>query len=170
MDPSYIIAFVHSAQDFANKVLDLPVKIGKPRLYDGRSSNNDISAIVGLSGDVSGFIAISLSARTAAQMVGQFVGVTISPGDPDFADGVGEIANIIAGGAKSQFAADRSISITCPSVVIGPNHKVIQQQDMPVIEIPIETDFGEFFIVLAIRENVPATKRVADRDINRANV
>ena len=153
MDPAYTVAFVQSLQDVANKVLNMPVKVGKPKIHRSPSSGHDISAIIGLSGEVSGFVAISLSQGMAAEMVGRFVGMEVSPDDPDFTDGVGEIANMIAGGAKARFAADRTISISCPSVVIGTNHKVAQQGEMPAIELPIETNSGEMLIIVVIRES-----------------
>lgn len=161
MDPVYTIAFVQSIQDVANKVLEAPVEVGKPKLHEGHSSGKEVSVIIGLSGDVSGFVAISLSKSTAAGLVSRFVGMEFSPEDPDFADGIGEIANMIAGGAKARFAADRQVSITCPSVVIGSDHKVAQQKDMPVIELPIETSCGELLIILVIRENETLEARAA---------
>ena len=153
MNPAYTVAFVQSVQDVANKVLDMPVEVGKPKLHDGLSSGYDVSAIIGLSGEVSGFVAISLSQATAADLVGRFIGMEISADDPDFADGIGEIANMIAGSAKARFAADRMISISCPSVVIGTNHKMAQQGDAPVIELPIQTSCGELVIIAVIKES-----------------
>ncbi len=94
-------------------------------------------------------------------MVGRFVGMEIDPDGPDFADGVGELANMISGGAKARFAAERNVSISCPSVVMGPNHRVIQQKDLPVVELPIQSECGEILIVLAIQEVETATNRAA---------
>ncbi|MBX2851231.1 MAG: chemotaxis protein CheX [Phycisphaeraceae bacterium] len=161
MDTSYIVAFVSSVQDVASTALDMTIQVGQPRMHEGNSGGNDVSAIIGLSGDCVGSIALCLSTTTAAAMVGRFVGMEIDPDGPDFADGVGELANMISGGAKARFAAERNVSISCPSVVMGPNHRVIQQKDLPVVELPIQSECGEILIVLAIQEVETATNRAA---------
>lgn len=161
MDTSYITAFVRSVQDVATTMLDLTVEIGTPRMHDSSAAGYDVSAIIGLSGDCVGSVAICFSTQTAAAMVGKFVGMEISPESPDFTDGVGELANMITGGAKSKFSGDKSISISCPSVILGVGHRVFQQKDMPVIEIPTSTACGPLLIVVAIRSVEKAAARAA---------
>lgn len=161
MDTSYIVAFVRSVQDVASTMLNLKVEVGAPRLHKGAGSGNDVSAIIGLSGDCVGSVALCFSTQTAAGMVGKFVGMEIDPESPDFTDGVGELANMITGGAKSRFSGDRNISISCPSVIVGQGHRVFQQTDMPVIEIPTHSECGEMLIVVSIRAVEQAAARAA---------
>jgi chemotaxis protein CheX len=161
MDTAYIAAFVSSVQNVTSTMLDLSVEVGKPRMHDSASPGNDVSAIIGLSGDCVGSVAICFSTQTAAAMVGRFVGMEIDPESPDFTDGVGELANMIIGGAKSKFSGDQNISISCPSVILGSGHRVFQQKDMPVIEIPVQSDCGPIMIIVSMRAAQTVQARAA---------
>ena len=61
----------------------------------------------------------------------------------DFTDAIGELANMVAGGAKSQFEG-MDISISLPNVVIGQAHVVSATKKSPRIIIPCTTDVGPF--------------------------
>lgn len=161
MDSTYIAAFVRSLQDVSSTMLDLNVDVGSPKMHSADDPGYDVSAIIGLSGDCVGSVAICFTTQTAAAMVGKFVGMEIDPESPDFTDGVGELANMIIGGAKSKFSGDKSISISCPSVIVGPGHRVFQQKDMPVIEIPAQSECGPILIVVALRSVQQAEVRSA---------
>jgi chemotaxis protein CheX len=65
---------------------------------------------------------------------------------------VGELANMIAGGAKKDLGCVASIS--CPSVVIGPGHTIARLSDVPCIVIPCKTPVGDFAVEINIK---PAT-------------
>lgn len=161
MDTANIAAFVTSLQDVTSTMLDLDVEIGKPQLHTAASPGYDVSAIIGLSGDTIGSVAICFSTQTAADMVGRFVGMAIDPQSPDFVDGVGELANMITGGAKSRFSGDKNISISCPSVILGAGHRVFQQKDMPVIEIPAQSECGPILIIVSMRSAQTVQARAA---------
>ena len=58
---------------------------------------------------------------------------------------------MVSGGAKALFK-DRKVSISCPSVVIGPSHVVAGHSDLPSIVIPCTTDCGELAIEITIQD------------------
>lgn len=140
----------------------LPVTFGKPELKSGDEPSGDVSGIIGFSGDAAGSVILHFSFDVAAKIASQFAGVEMTETHPDFADAIGELANMIAGGAKSQFEGLR-IDISLPSVVIGPKHNVSRSKDAPRIVVPCRTDAGTFHAEIGMligKRSEPANKKV----------
>ncbi|MEM1331209.1 MAG: chemotaxis protein CheX [Planctomycetota bacterium] len=150
MDPSYISPFVTSTQNVFSTMLQLPVDIGEPAMKDAKTPSHDVSGIIGMSGDVVGSIVLSFPKETAERVVALFVGEHVDADSPDFADAIGELVNMVSGGAKAQFPDEKRVSISVPSVVIGSNHTVSSRSDAPCVLIPCNTDCGELTIEIAI--------------------
>lgn len=155
MDPGYIKAFISSIQNVFATMFQLPVTVGTPYIKGDPSPQYDVSGIIGMSGDVFGSVVLSFPTDTAESVVALFTGSKLELGTPDFADAIGELVNMVSGGAKANFK-DRRVSISCPSVVIGEGHRLARQSDIPCIVIPCTTDCGELSLEIAIRENATA--------------
>lgn len=156
MDAGLITPFAQSIQNVFSMMLQLPVTAADPVVRTGDSPAHGVSGIIGMSGDVTGSVALSLRTETALAIVELFCGERLDPADPDFADAIGELVNMICGGAKAMFGETRSVSISCPSVIVGEGHGVAMPSDIPCIAIPCSTEFGEFVIEVAIRDNTAA--------------
>ncbi|RMH11835.1 MAG: chemotaxis protein CheX [Planctomycetota bacterium] len=151
MDASYITPFVVSIQNVFTTMLQLPVEVGEPRIKTGSKASHDVSGIIGMSGDVTGSIVLSFPLETAEAIVSLFCGESLGSDSDDFADAIGELVNMVSGGAKAGFDG-KQVSISCPSVVVGTDHYISQQKDVPCVVIPCTTDCGELSIEVAIRE------------------
>ena len=152
MDSTYIVPFVNSIQNVFETMLRLPVQIGEPELKRSGSPSFDISGIIGMSGDVEGSVILSFPTATAERTVSIFTGVDLSKSHEDFSDAIGELINMISGGAKAQFTG-KNVSISCPSVVIGADHVVFGRKDVVCILIPCESDCGNFAVEVSIRKD-----------------
>ena len=104
-----------------------------------------------MTGDVVGTVVLSLPAATASKIVECFVGSVIKMEDDDFADAVGELVNMISGGAKAKFEGEE-VRISCPSVVIGKGHTVQQTSGSVCISIPCESACGGFSVGVSIKK------------------
>ncbi|RMH30124.1 MAG: chemotaxis protein CheX [Planctomycetota bacterium] len=151
MDPNLITPFMQSVQNVFSTMLQLPVEIGEPAVKADAATTYDVSGIIGMSGDVVGAVVLSFPKETAERIVALFTGQDTSPEDEDFADAIGELVNMVAGGAKGMFQK-RQASISCPSVVIGKSHIVSRPKGVPCISIPCETDCGSLCIEVGIRD------------------
>lgn len=150
MDPNYIKPFVLAVKRIFETMIMVPFSLGKPVLKKGSEVPHEISSIIGLSGNVSGCVVISLSQEVAFQLVSNLIGEEVNELDEVCTDAIGEIANMIAGNAKTDFpSGDNSISV--PSVVVG-KHKVTYPSGIPIITIPCNTDKGEMIIEIALKE------------------
>lgn len=150
MDPNYIKPFVLAVKRIFETMIMVPFSLGKPELKKGSEVPHEISSIIGLSGSVSGCVVISLSREVAFQLVASLIGEEVNELDEVCTDAIGEIANMVAGNAKTDFPIDDT-SISVPSVVVG-KHKVTYPSGIPIITIPCNTDRGEMIIEIALKE------------------
>jgi chemotaxis protein CheX len=150
MDTSCIPPIMKSIGNVFSTMLNLKVELGKAALTPESNSSHDVSAIIGFSGDYRGSLVLGFPTEVAGRVVALFVGAQIDPENDDFADAIGELANMVAGNAKAGFDG-KKISISCPSVVMGPAHKVRQSRDMPVVQIPASCECGEFVVEVSLK-------------------
>jgi len=156
MDASALTPFMQSVQNVFATMLQLDVTIGQPSIKEEASATYDVSGIIGLSGDVVGSVVLSFPVETAERVVALFTGESLTSADEDFADGVGELVNMVSGGAKAMLEG-RKISISVPSVVVGKNHTIARQKVSPCVRIPCECDCGEFVIEVCMQEQSEAS-------------
>jgi len=152
IDPNYIKPFVVAAKNLFETMINVPFSLGKPSLKTGSQvPPHEISSIIGLSGNVTGSVVISLSHEVAFLLASALIGEEVSELNDDCIDAIGEIANMIAGNAKTDFPSDNN-AISTPSVVVG-KHKVNYPSGLPIITIPCITDKGDMFIEIALKAN-----------------
>jgi len=155
MDPAYITPFIASVSNVFATMLQLQVSIKDPHVKAAPLGTHDVSGIIGLTGDIIGSVALCMPRETAERIVTLFTGTPMTCEHPDFADAIGELINMISGGAKAQFPKGKS-SISCPSVIMGKDHTVAIPKDTPCIVIPCASDCGDFFVEIALKEKAPA--------------
>ncbi len=152
IDPNYIKPFVVAAKNLFETMINVPFSLGKPSLKTGSQvPPHEISSIIGLSGNVTGSVVISLSHEVAFLLASALIGEEVSELNDDCIDAIGEIANMIAGNAKTDFPSGNN-AISTPSVVVG-KHKVNYPSGLPIITIPCITDKGDMFIEIALKAN-----------------
>jgi len=156
VDSSYITPFIQSVQNVFETMLQLPVQISEPTLKREDEPEFDVSGIIGMSGDVDGSVVLSFPTSTAERIVSLFTGMDIEHSHEDFPDAIGELVNMVTGGAKAKFQG-KSVTISCPSVVIGKDHKVFGRKDVVCINLPCSCDVGEFAVEVALKQSTLAT-------------
>ena len=149
MDPKYIQPFVVAVKKVFDTMINVPFSLGRPVLKNGNEVPHEISGIIGLSGNVTGCVVISLSNAVAFQLVSALLGEEVNEMNEDCTDAIGEIANMIAGNAKTDFPGDGN-NISVPSVVFG-RHKVTYPSGIPIISIPCRTEKGDLIIEVALK-------------------
>ena len=150
MNHNSVQPFIASIQHVFSTMMQLPVVVKEPREKTSPTTSFDVSGIIGLSGDVVGNVVLSMRMQTAEQIVALFCGTRLNSHSPDFADAIGELLNMIAGGAKAHFEG-RLASMSCPTVILG-QHTVARPGGVPTIAIPCYTDCGELVIEVTLKE------------------
>jgi chemotaxis protein CheX len=154
MDVRYINPFITAIQHVFKTMLKTDILISKPRLKEKDERSADVSSIIGLSGGATGSVVLCFPAKTAVAAASKFAGTTMTEDHPDFADALGELANMVSGQAKSKFHGVQ-VTISLPSVVRGSNHCVLKSQRMPAIVLPCDSELGRFSVEVAMVTNVP---------------
>lgn len=149
MDVKFINPFVQSIGNVFSTMVGLDVKIGKPSLKNADIVSAEVSGVIGLSGEVQGSVVLSFPGDVAPKVASKFAGIDMTVESEDFADAIGELVNMVAGNAKKDFDG-YNVSISLPSVIIGPGHKVSQSKASPFLVIPCETELGEFNVEVAL--------------------
>lgn len=149
-----IVPFVNSVRSVFSTMVGVQTTVQRPRLKAHPAPSYDVSSIIGFSGAVAGSVVVSFQKSAAEKLVAAFAGQPVGVDSPDFADAVGELANMIAGGAKKDLGGAASISV--PSVILGTGHTVARLSDVPCVVIPCTTPVGDFAVEVNIRQVKPA--------------
>lgn len=150
MDVRFINPFILSVRRVFQTMLATEVKVGRPNVIVAKQeSTADVSAVIGLSGDVVGCVILSLPMPTAEAVGSKFAGIELTRDHPDFADALGELANMVAGQAKAQLDG-MHVSISLPSVIVGSDHVVSQSRQWPRLHLPCECPLGTFIVEVAM--------------------
>ena len=146
-----ILPFMTAVRDVFQKMAGVKTTVGKPFLKTEAGTSYEVCGIIGFSGEITGSVVLSFSDAAAEKLVEAFAGVSMKRTDPDFADAVGELANMVAGAAKKSLGAQASIST--PSVVIGKGFIVALTHAHPCLVIPCGSPFGDFAVEVSIKRN-----------------
>jgi chemotaxis protein CheX len=144
MNAKYITPIIVSVQNVFETMIQLPVVSGKQFFKKEKRPTTDVISMITMSGPVSGFICLGISKKLAFLLSSKLLECEVGEANGDCIDAIGEITNMIAGNAKSEFPDD-GIIISVPKVVFD---TVKQPYPMaaPVISIPFETQ-GEVLLV-----------------------
>jgi chemotaxis protein CheX len=122
----------------------LPTR-GNPFVKGDAVAKGDISGVIGLAGEATGSVAVTFPARLAQRIYAQMVGEEHSTLSEEVRDAVGEVVNMIAGGAKALLSQQGySFRIAIPSIVVGEGHTIEHKGVGPCLVVPFELE-GETF-------------------------
>ncbi len=107
----------------------------------------DITVIMGFSGGRKGSILVSFPTGVALNTVGGMLGIEFTEVDADVRDGIGEMVNVIAGGAKSKLQNKNiDFELSIPNIVMGANHHISAPSSTSRTRVEFETECGDFFL------------------------
>ena len=130
MDVRYINPFLKSVKNVFDTMINVPFTLGKPSLKEDNITSYEVSGIIGISGEVTGCVVVSLSEAVAVQLASALQDEDVGGINEDCTDAIGEIANMVAGDAKRDFPKGNT-SVSVPTVVIG-KHQVAYPSSIPM--------------------------------------
>ncbi len=151
MKVEWINPFLSATVETFARMARLKVVPGKPYLFTDQQNSKDISGVIGLSGTLKGAVVIGMPEIIALQMVERLIGMKFDKLTAEVNDGVGELANIIAGYAKKDLVGEE-VQIALPTVIYGPRHTVSMPSDVPVVVIPFTSELGDFVIEVGMKQ------------------
>ncbi len=146
----HVNPFVTSTMETFAKMVGVEAKPGKLMLKKDAKLEYDISGIIGLSGNAKGMVAMSFPKHTAVAVCNKFMSADYNDLHRDILDAVGELVNIVAGYAKRDLT-EFAINISLPSVIVGPNHQIIDAKDAVSFVVPFTCPLGPFHLAVSLK-------------------
>lgn len=141
MNVEHINPFLKAVTNTFSTMLQADARRGDLELGDAKTRLYPISGLIGLSGKASGMVVINLSTEVALKAASAMLMEEITEVNDDVLDAVGELANVIAGQAKTDLER-YDLSVSLPNVVTGEGHEIRFPSATPPLAVPFETDFG----------------------------
>lgn len=154
MKAEYINPFLISTKNVVETMAQTPVKSGKPELKKDAKTYGDVTGIIGMSSDtVTGAMVLSFSENCILNIVANMLMEPVkSKVDDDVVDAVGELTNMICGGAKAELAKIHlKFDLATPTMVVGKGVEITMFSSSPTIVIPFESKYGIFVIEANLR-------------------
>jgi chemotaxis protein CheX len=144
--------YVQSALNVISKETNLPVERGGLLLEGNPYTTEDVTAVIGVSGDLCGSLYLSMSETVALKLIGAILKQESSELDELSQSGIAEMANVIAGTAGIILADDGvATTINPPLVLIGRGAR-LSTVEIQRLVVPLTTAYGDVKIHVALRE------------------
>ncbi|MDL2316784.1 chemotaxis protein CheX [Desulfovibrio sp. OttesenSCG-928-A18] len=139
--------FVKATLDILSTMACMSASAGKPYVKKNNVAKGDVSAIVGVTGDLNGSISVSFSRNCAIALVRGMLGDDIQDVLQDTQDAVGEVTNMVSGQARAALV-EKGITLqgSTPTVIVGDGHLIRHFSSNPVVAIPFNTEHGDFTV------------------------
>ncbi len=151
MKVQFVNPFVTAACDvLATEIGSAPSR-GSLTIEQNPYTTEDVTAVVGMSGAARGSIYLSMSERTARDLVGRMLGTPVPEFDELAQSGIAELTNVVAGTA-SVALADQGFptNIAPPLMLVGAGARITSFDLMRVV-MPLTTEFGVVKVHVALR-------------------
>lgn len=148
MKADIINPFLSSVVNVLSTMAMLDVSPEKPSIKKDNVSQGDVSGVIGMTTTtINGSMAITFPAKVAFEIVNKMLGETVDEINETVTDLVGELTNMIVGGAKAQLEEKGyDIGMATPVVVTGENHEIVHKGQGQKILMPFNSGAGKFYV------------------------
>jgi len=149
MKAEYLNPFLSAAKSVIETMAHLPVRVKALSLKENKTTYGVITGIIGLASEtITGTMVISFSEPCILKIVANMTGEPEKTKiDAEVIDAVGELTNMISGGAKNQLAKMKmKFDLALPATIVGKNIEIGYRANTPIIVIPFMTASGEFVV------------------------
>ncbi|KMT22011.1 chemotaxis protein CheX [Clostridium cylindrosporum] len=151
MDVKNINPFLDSLKGILEQFGVTDIKVADLSRKEKMLVEKEVSAIIGIVGDLKGNVSYCMSEDTAKKVISaMMMGMCIEEIDEIGRSAVGELTNMITGNAITSMCENgRSIDITTPSMVFGRDmYFIISTVD--TISVIMDTSIGEFEVNIGL--------------------
>jgi chemotaxis protein CheX len=143
-----------SIVNILSTMADLLPQSEEPMLKSGEFDSGDVTGVIDLvSKQNTGSIAISFTKPVALEIARRMLGLEADVSDAELKDLVGEITNMMAGGAKAKlFEHGYDYEMAIPNVIEDSKKEIRHKVHGPIVVLPFTTDSGKFFVELCFIE------------------
>lgn len=148
MKVEFINPFLSSMLNVMSTMGNMELVPEKPKLKKSKVAHGDVSGLIGMvSPEAKGSLSITFDAPLALATMKSMVGEAPDEVNDEITDLVGEITNMVAGGAK-RILSDKGFDfdMATPVVVSGKNHTIHHKSKGQIVIIPLRGEAGRAYI------------------------
>jgi len=149
MNVDYINPFLIATSNVFEKMLDLELVREKPFIRRDFVPQYEVTGIIGLTGKTTGTVAVSLPKEMALSVTERLLGHRPPELNAQAVDAVGELTNMIAGGAKAHLQ-QLQLSLGLPTVITGTATSIAFPSRATPISIPFRCPLGPLVVEVGI--------------------
>ncbi|HLH24501.1 MAG TPA: chemotaxis protein CheX [Chloroflexota bacterium] len=143
--------FLTGAREVLEAELGVSVERGPLRREAGSHTTQDVTALVGITGAVTGLAIYAMSRETALSIVAQLMGAPVEELSDLALSGIGELGNVITGRAATLLAEQGIVAnIAPPALLVGPGRRV-SMAGIQRLVVPLVAPLGTVEAQLAIK-------------------
>lgn len=148
MNVDFINPFLSSLLNVMSTMAQMELTPEKPKLKKDEVSMGDVSGLIGMvSPETQGSLSITFQGSLALATMKNMVGESPDEVNEEITDLIGEITNMVTGGAKRMLSEKGfEFDMATPMVVSGKDHTIKHKADGPVVIIPLSSPHGKAFI------------------------
>ena len=151
MKVEFVNPFIQAATEVLESELGGEAQRGALRLQKSAFTTDEVTALVGVTGKVSGMVMYSMSQATALGIVSRVMGREFDDFDDLAQSGIGELGNVITGRAGVLLSqAGFPSNITPPALVVGKG-TMVTTLDLNRLVFPLETDVGSLEVQIVLK-------------------
>jgi chemotaxis protein CheX len=144
--------YVAAAIDVLAKETSGSVTRGGLALQQNPYTTEDVTAMVGVSGDLAGSLYVSMTEATALALVSRMLGQPTEEFGELAQSGIAELANVIGGAASIALAdAGHTTTITPPLLLVGAGGR-LSSVEIQRLVVPLVTTCGVINVHVALRD------------------
>ena len=144
MNADYINPFLASLLNVLKTMAQLDLTPGKPKLKKDEIARGDVSGLIGMVGpQTKGSFSVSFDKGLALEVMRRMLGEAPNEINEEVTDMVGEITNMVTGGAKRLLGEKGyDFDMATPIVVSGAAHTISHKSEGTKIIMPFDSPYG----------------------------
>ena len=153
MNVKFLNPFVDAAVDVLKAEAKANISKGTITLQKSALTTDEVTVLINLVGQVQGVVLFGLSEKMGMNIVSMMMSQEFTEFDNLAQSGVAELGNVISGRATVMLAEAGFKSTISPPTMIKGKGVQISTLDFPRIVVPLNCEYGEMVIHLALRES-----------------
>lgn len=148
MNADFVNAFIQATSHVLGTMASLTCEPGSPFIKPDKKTWGVVTGIIGMGGEnINGNMIVSFEQDCVLKVVNTMLMENFQEINADVIDAVGELTNMICGGAKMRLAEKGYvIAMASPVMIAGKGVELMQFSRNPVIAIPFNTGSGGFVV------------------------
>lgn len=148
MKAEFINPFLSSMSNVLATMAMLQINAGKASMKQDAIPNGDVTGVIAMrSPQTVGTLAVSFPAPVILAVAERMLGESFGEIDDAICDLVGELTNMVTGGAKQQLALKGyDFDMDRPEIIVGRDTRIARLATLPAIVIPFACEAGEFHV------------------------